>query len=108
MRAARNHREITSDGELVAGAALALSAAIMSYLLPKTHEPTFGHELRDAIVICLLATAALTSACHHDQDARGPAEKAGAAVDHAAEKTKDTVKGGVEGVKNGAKKDDDK
>lgn len=80
----------------------------MSSLVPKTHERTFGHELRDAMVICLLAIAALTTACHRDRDARGPGEKAGAAVDHAAEKTKDVVKGGVDGVKNGAKKDDDK
>jgi hypothetical protein len=79
----------------------------MNRLLPKTHERTFGHELRDAMAICFVGVTLLLSACHRDQDARGPAQRAGAAVDHAAEKTKDAVKGGVEGVKNGVKKDDD-
>jgi hypothetical protein len=91
-----------------AGSLLALLHVAMNSYLPKTHERTFGHELRDAMVICLLAAAALTSACHHSQDGRGPGERAGAAVDHAAEKTKDVVKGGVDGVKSGAKKDDAK
>lgn len=29
----------------------------------------------------------LVSACHHDRDAQGPFERAGAGVDHAADKT---------------------
>jgi hypothetical protein len=80
---------------------------IVNPLVPQTHDHTLAHELRDALVICSIGVAALVSACHRDQDARGPGERAGAAVDHAAEKTKDAVKGGVDGVKKGVHKDDD-
>jgi hypothetical protein len=79
---------------------------IVNPLIPQTHDHTLAHELRDALVICLVGVAVLVSACHRDQDARGPGERAGAAVDRAADKTKDVVKGGVDGVKNGAHKDD--
>ncbi|MEO8878065.1 MAG: hypothetical protein ABI461_20910 [Polyangiaceae bacterium] len=77
-------------------------------IVEKAHERSVGKELRDAVLICLFAAAAVTSACHRNEPAKGPMEKAGESVDNAASKTKDTVKGAVDGAKDGAKDDDHK
>jgi len=80
----------------------------MKLITTKPHERPFAKEIRDAILICLFSAAAITSACHRDQPSKGPMERAGESVDNAASKTKNTVKGAVDGAKSGAHDDDHK
>ena len=54
--------------------------------------------------LAVLALALASTGCHRDTPAEGPAQKAGAKVDKAAQDTKDAVKD----TKDDAKKDFDK
>ena len=44
----------------------------------------------------LLATVLIMTACHHDHDAAGPAERAGHGVDTAAQKTGEALEGAAQ------------
>jgi hypothetical protein len=54
--------------------------------------------------LAALAIALGASACHSEPPPQGPAEKAGAKVDHAADDTKDAVKDTAHDVKKDADK----
>jgi hypothetical protein len=60
--------------------------------------------MRHVLAVCFFISAVSGLGCHN-KPAEGPAEKAGAKVDNAAEKTKDAAKDATSDVK---KKTDDK
>ena len=52
--------------------------------------------MRHSILLAAVMSALCALACHNDEPAKGPAERAGESVDHAAEKTKQGVKKATE------------
>jgi hypothetical protein len=52
--------------------------------------------MRNSILLASLVSGLSLLGCHHDEPAKGPAEKAGESVDNAAEKTKEGVEKATE------------